>query len=640
MDMGRPLRALALGMALHAAFSPAAQSAPRTPDAQALMDWAERSYAQFFPAPRPATLSQPPYVYRHYPATQNYLGVAGQDVYVFGPVSQSQLLKVGTLSDFACLVYPTDCVSGVAEYGAFQLLGFAASTSASGAATLVAFDPAQPAAAPTPLAASPTGDDLNRVSTSPPAHDDRIASPAYARDSATGLQRYLGAAMRFYASNGQLYQVDLRRGQAARAVPVSSTRVSWVEAVIPMDDSGLDAWVVAVQNPAPGSDQGAQRVLVRSSTPADQPAALLTPLSMGLDGHYPFLGGYADPVLRDDQGRARWLAGMERRGRQVTMRLYGAADLSPGPATDFASPRGWHPAKPRQAYAAAAGALSRVRWEDDGSSVVLPPHYVRQSNTTPLVLATADAGYHADGAAIVRLPDDGSAATVVATVPYDRKAADPAVRLNYIALAQTPTQVIYAVRNGYLQTMEIGAVPKAGGAARILATVASEGAHLTFLGTHGEQVLYGVDVREPDSVPLPHLKHDRLMRIRSDGSAKTVVEPKVYLAGVVADPMPATRGYGSNLLPELAGVVACRSAAPTPSCTAAELLEYRPAADTLLRLGKLPILAGGDLLQLNAVDGLPARIGFNAWVAGSPSTQLGMFRPGVANSLVVLAPLP
>jgi len=76
--------------------------------ATALMDWAERNYAQFFPSHQADKILDP-YVYRYYPETGNYLGVAGDKIYVLGPLSGGSLLNVGTLSDFSCRVYPANC---------------------------------------------------------------------------------------------------------------------------------------------------------------------------------------------------------------------------------------------------------------------------------------------------------------------------------------------------------------------------------------------------------------------------------------------------------------------------------------------------------------------------------------------------
>lgn len=80
----------------------------RLPTPTELMDWAQTAYPQFFPGPQPDTMLDP-YVYRHYPESGNYLGVAGQEVYVLGPVSGGGLLYVGSLGDFACNVNPQDC---------------------------------------------------------------------------------------------------------------------------------------------------------------------------------------------------------------------------------------------------------------------------------------------------------------------------------------------------------------------------------------------------------------------------------------------------------------------------------------------------------------------------------------------------
>ena len=75
----------------------------------ALLDWAETQYSQFFaPAAQP-TAFLAPYSYRYYPATQNYLGIAGEDIYVLGPLTGNLLTRVGSFSDFQCRVLPQTC---------------------------------------------------------------------------------------------------------------------------------------------------------------------------------------------------------------------------------------------------------------------------------------------------------------------------------------------------------------------------------------------------------------------------------------------------------------------------------------------------------------------------------------------------
>lgn len=86
-----------------------AATAP-VPDAQALMDWAEKAYPTLFPG-HPATGSFPPYTYRLYTATGNIIGVAGTGVYLLGPVvgSPAEPQRIGELADFACQVYAAQC---------------------------------------------------------------------------------------------------------------------------------------------------------------------------------------------------------------------------------------------------------------------------------------------------------------------------------------------------------------------------------------------------------------------------------------------------------------------------------------------------------------------------------------------------
>lgn len=76
-----------------------ATAAP-VPTAAEVMDWAERRYPEHFPGPQPDR-REAPYVYRHYGASGNYIGVAGSEVYVVGPLSSGALWHVGSLADFA-----------------------------------------------------------------------------------------------------------------------------------------------------------------------------------------------------------------------------------------------------------------------------------------------------------------------------------------------------------------------------------------------------------------------------------------------------------------------------------------------------------------------------------------------------------
>ncbi|MFO1245098.1 MAG: DUF1800 family protein [Ramlibacter sp.] len=84
------------------------QAASPTPDATALMNWAEAAYPAWFPGPSP-NRTDSPFIYRYYAASGNYIGVAGTEVYVLGPLSGNALMRVGTLADFACQVSPDAC---------------------------------------------------------------------------------------------------------------------------------------------------------------------------------------------------------------------------------------------------------------------------------------------------------------------------------------------------------------------------------------------------------------------------------------------------------------------------------------------------------------------------------------------------
>jgi uncharacterized protein (DUF1800 family) len=101
---GALLRLLAAATTTLAVAPSLASTTFPLPAASELMDWAQEAFPAFFPA-HAADKIDGPYIYRYYPATGNYVGVAGTDVYILGPVSEGYLLKVGTLGDFAPYIY-------------------------------------------------------------------------------------------------------------------------------------------------------------------------------------------------------------------------------------------------------------------------------------------------------------------------------------------------------------------------------------------------------------------------------------------------------------------------------------------------------------------------------------------------------
>lgn len=85
-----------------------------TSDASALFDWAEVAYPGFFPS-KQQNLASEPYVFRYYPETGNYVGLAGTGVWILGPVAGSQTTPayVGDIADFRCFVFPSTCTDPI-----------------------------------------------------------------------------------------------------------------------------------------------------------------------------------------------------------------------------------------------------------------------------------------------------------------------------------------------------------------------------------------------------------------------------------------------------------------------------------------------------------------------------------------------
>lgn len=77
-------------------------------DGTELMDWAEKTFPQWFGA-QAVTGSAPPFVFRHYPGTGTYIGIDNARVYVMGGPFGNVPLPVGTIDDFACAVRLAQC---------------------------------------------------------------------------------------------------------------------------------------------------------------------------------------------------------------------------------------------------------------------------------------------------------------------------------------------------------------------------------------------------------------------------------------------------------------------------------------------------------------------------------------------------
>jgi cytochrome c551/c552 len=75
-----------------------------------LMDWAARTYPQFFTGPAVDGIAAP-YVYRHFQGSGNYVGLDGELVYVLGPPFGDVPLLVGRVGDFECNVRFEACTA-------------------------------------------------------------------------------------------------------------------------------------------------------------------------------------------------------------------------------------------------------------------------------------------------------------------------------------------------------------------------------------------------------------------------------------------------------------------------------------------------------------------------------------------------
>ncbi|MBG9388369.1 hypothetical protein [Caenimonas aquaedulcis] len=93
--------------------APGAQATAPMLDYIAALDWAPTAYPQYFSGASSDGYADiagyGTFYYRYWPAQGNYVGILGDDVYVYGPMNGNTVQRVGALADFACRVY--DCVA-------------------------------------------------------------------------------------------------------------------------------------------------------------------------------------------------------------------------------------------------------------------------------------------------------------------------------------------------------------------------------------------------------------------------------------------------------------------------------------------------------------------------------------------------
>ncbi|MEI8157769.1 MAG: hypothetical protein WCH60_12960 [Burkholderiales bacterium] len=110
---------LALALAIAA---PLGMAHARTPSADDLFNWAEQTYGAFFTGnPTTNTDTYAPFVFRAY-SNGNYLAVNDEQLYLLGPLSAGQLMPLGSMTSFACFVYPSECGQGVGVGTGAELL--------------------------------------------------------------------------------------------------------------------------------------------------------------------------------------------------------------------------------------------------------------------------------------------------------------------------------------------------------------------------------------------------------------------------------------------------------------------------------------------------------------------------------------
>lgn len=98
-------------LAIKGKVFPLALDSSSWPTPTEFFNWVEHQFPRFFPGPQ-IDRNNGSTVFRHYPASNTYLGVADGRVYYIGAATNGQLASIGHLADFACAVKPSNCSPG------------------------------------------------------------------------------------------------------------------------------------------------------------------------------------------------------------------------------------------------------------------------------------------------------------------------------------------------------------------------------------------------------------------------------------------------------------------------------------------------------------------------------------------------
>lgn len=110
----RPLLTLACALLLWTPVAPIAHATDNPADINALFDWAQKNYGNYFPGTYSAGNYQS-YTYRYYPSTGNYMAVSNGGVYVMGAdLTDGEVLFINSLASMLCSVYAPNCTAPTA----------------------------------------------------------------------------------------------------------------------------------------------------------------------------------------------------------------------------------------------------------------------------------------------------------------------------------------------------------------------------------------------------------------------------------------------------------------------------------------------------------------------------------------------
>ena len=445
-----------------------------------------------------------------------------------------------------------------------------------------------------------------------------VSTVSYNDDPATRAIVIRGSPMTFFVNSGQLWQIDLATSRNPASLRISSLNdVCDLQMVAPLDNTGLDAWVLVGTAGADGNCQtGAdnRQAFVRSGT-----AATVAPyvVPAGIQAQQLYLSGA--------RGALWWMLALDRSGTVPRLVAYAPnlniVEVAGGSGIQSVNAKGNGTDAGEGTYIRTGADLRRIDASTTALSIGAPQ--LRFNGSSFLTLYERPVQYFTDENTVYKV--EGTAPAT----PLVRLAGDAGP---VMLLAQSTDKLL--IRQGDLVSKAVvSAVDKQTGAVTPLLTQ-PDGISNAVWALRGRTVFYFTG----DTV-----KAGALRRVELDGSDDALIATNLLIVGRVTSRL-WNRGQ-TTVIGGTSALLACQPLPGGRDCRGSTLLQIDMETRSIIPLGNFAVSTaivwlaqGGNAYE--GVKGAVVEVQSRTGAADAPFARrdLYVFNPGEANSLKLVSP--